>query len=86
MLGTTEAKRRRGQQRMRWLGITESMHVNLSKLGPQAHQLYIHIVMVFLVFHYFKDFSQDAFLSIDVFRKLQSLNVICLIPEICHLK
>ena len=32
MLGKIEGKRRRGQQRMRWLdGITDSMHMNLSK-------------------------------------------------------
>ena len=32
MLGKIEGKRRRGQQRMRWLdGITDSMHTNLSK-------------------------------------------------------
>ena len=33
MLGKTEGKRRRGQQRMRWLnGITDSINMSLSKL------------------------------------------------------
>ena len=33
MLGKIEGKRRRGQQRMRWLdGITDSMHMSLSRL------------------------------------------------------
>ena len=33
MLGKIEGKRRKGKQRMRWLyGITDSMHMNLSKL------------------------------------------------------
>ena len=33
MLGKTEGKRRRGQQRMRWLdSITDSMNMDLSKL------------------------------------------------------
>ena len=33
MLGTIESKRRRGQQRMRWLdGITDLMNMSLSKL------------------------------------------------------
>ena len=37
MLGKIEGKRRRGQQRMRWLdGIIHSMDMNLSKLGKIA--------------------------------------------------
>ena len=33
ILGKTEGRRRKGQQRMRWLdGITDSMHMNLSEL------------------------------------------------------
>ena len=34
MLGNIEGRRRRGQQRMRWLdGITDSMDMNLSNSG-----------------------------------------------------
>ena len=33
ILGKVEGRRRKGQQRMRWLGsFTDSMHMNLSKL------------------------------------------------------
>ena len=33
MLGKIEGRRRRGQQRMKWLGsITDSVNINLSKL------------------------------------------------------
>ena len=33
MVGKIEGRRRRGQQRMKWLdGITDSMHMSLSKL------------------------------------------------------
>ena len=53
MLGKIEGKRRRGQQRMRWLdGITDSMDMNLNKLlgdsggwrslvccSPQGHKV-----------------------------------------------
>ena len=37
MLGNIEGRRRRGQQRMKWLdGITDAMDVNLSKLQKIA--------------------------------------------------
>ena len=39
MLGKTEDKRRRGQQRMRWLvGITDSMDMNSGKLWDMVRE------------------------------------------------
>ena len=39
MLGKIEDRRKRGQQRMRWLnGITDSMHMSLSKLQEMLRE------------------------------------------------
>ena len=43
MLGKTEGKRRRGQQRMRWLdSIMDSMDMNLSKLREIVQDREVH--------------------------------------------
>ena len=46
MLGKTEGKRRRGQQRMRWLdGITDSVDVSLKiAMGREAWRAAVHEV------------------------------------------
>ena len=50
MLGKTEGRRRRGQQRMRWLDdITDARHMNLGKLwemvrDTEAWHAAVHVV------------------------------------------
>ena len=43
MLGNIEGKRKRGQERMRWLnGITDSMYLSLSRLREIAWHATVH--------------------------------------------
>ena len=55
MLGKTEGRRRRGQQRMRWLdGITDSMHVGLSKLWEIVEDRGVYDLATEQYHHYIK--------------------------------
>ena len=48
MLGKIEGRRRRGQQRMRWLdGITDSLHMSLSKLWEIVKDREVRSVAVY---------------------------------------
>ena len=50
MLGKIEGKRRRGQQRIRWLdSITDSMSMNLSKLWERVEDTGVWFSTVFEV-------------------------------------
>ena len=74
MLGKTEGKRRRGQQRMRWSGsITDSMDMNLSKLQETVEERGAWCVAAYVVRHYLVTKQQQV--SLRSCEKVSSMQI-----------